>query len=204
MSPEARSVPLVEILPVGADQLPGVRELFDVERTTRHCWCMAFCTTRWQFATGWYGGGNRRRFEAMAANERLPLGVLAMRDGEPVGWCACGPRRRYRAAVDGRSSPLARRPPDDDDHVWLIACIIIRPEHRGSGVALPLLRGAMSVAREENATAIEAWPLARGVRRPEDAHVGREGVFTRLGFERVEQPSTERVIMRYEFGQDGE
>lgn len=159
---------------------------------------MAFCSTGWQFATGWYGGGNRRRFESMAVSEPSPMGLLAVHDGEPVGWCACGPRARYKTALAGRSSALSRRPAVEDDRVWLIACIIVRPERRGSGVGVPLLRGAVSLARRAGAPAVEAWPLASGARRPAMTHVGREGVFARLGFVTVERPSTERVLMRLE------
>lgn len=188
----------VEIRPVGADQLTEVGQVFSPERATRHCWCMAFCSTGRQFAAGWYGGGNRRRFESMAVSESSPMGVLAVHEGQPVGWCACGPRARYKAALAGRSSVLSRRPAAEDDHVWLIACIIVPPDRRGSGVVVPLLRGAISLALASAAPAIEAWPLAHGVRRPAMTHVGRERVFARLGFVAIERPSAERVLMRLE------
>ena len=182
----------VDVQPVGADQLDDMRTLFAGGRTTRHCWCMAFCTSSWQFATGWYGGGNQRRFEAMAVSSRAPMGVLASVGGEPAGWCACGPRARYTAAITGRSSLLANRPRDEDGIVWLVACIIIASGHRRSGIAVPLLRAAVELARGEGASAIEAWPLAAGVRRPGDEHLGREAVFARLGFRCVQRPSAER------------
>ena len=59
-----------EIRQVDTDQLELARRLFSGERATRHCWCTAFCSTTWQFARGWYGGGNRRRFEALAGTYR--------------------------------------------------------------------------------------------------------------------------------------
>ena len=128
------------------------------------------------------------------------MGVLAVSDGTPVGWCACGPRARYTwaAVLGGRSHALARKPGDEDRHVWLIACTVVRPDWRGAGVVIPLLRGAVSLAGTAGASAVEAWPLARGVTRPEQAHVGRESVFARLGFECIERPSIERAIMRLE------
>lgn len=191
-------VPAYEIQRVDADQLDLARRFFSVERATRHCWCTSFCSTRWRFAAGWYGGGNRRRFEAMAGSERDPMGLLAMSDGEPVGWCACGPRSRYLPAIAGRAGLLAGRPRDEDQHVWLVACIVVRPDQRGSGVVPALIRAAVSHARESGASAIEAWPLAVGVRRPGDLHVGREGVFARLGFRCVQRPNAERAIMRFD------
>jgi GNAT superfamily N-acetyltransferase len=185
----------IEIQAVGPGHLDALERLFTVSRATRHCWCTAYCSTSWQFAFGWYGGGNQRRFEALAASEPYPMGVLAVRDGEPIGWCACGPRLRYTASLAGRGRPLAHRPRDEDRDVWLIACLFVRPDRAGDGVLVPLIRGAIRLARDAGATAVEAWPLALGVRRPGEAHLGREGVFARLGFRRVEQPSPDRVIM---------
>lgn len=132
----------VQLAVVGPSHLEDVGRLFAGNRTTSRCWCMAFCCTGRQFAVGWYTGGNRRRFEAMAAHG--PMGVLAMVDGEPVGWCACGPRSRFRAAEHGRGGPLAGRPRDDDASVWLLACTFITPDRRGQGLLLPLLRGALT------------------------------------------------------------
>jgi GNAT superfamily N-acetyltransferase len=193
----------VVVQTVGLDQLDAVRILFDRERATRHCRCMAFCESGWQFAAGWYGGGNRRRFEAMSATSRSPMGVLALIRGEPVGWCACGPRSRYTAAIKGRSNLLAGRPRDEDEDVWLVACIFVDSRHRGLGVAIPLLRAAVSVARQEGASAIEAWPLGAGVRRPGYEHLGREAVFARLGFHCIERPTADRSIMRLQLTDDG-
>jgi len=191
-------VPGCEIARVDADHLDLARRFFSVQRSTRHCWCTAFCSTGRQFAAGWYGGGNRRRFEALAGTERDPMGLLALRGGEPVGWCACGPRSRYLAAIAGRSGLLAARPREEDQHVWLVACIVVRPDHRGSDVVGTLVRAAVSQARESGASAIEAWPLAVGVRRPGELHVGREGVFARSGFRCAQRPNAERAIMRFD------
>ena len=157
---------------------------------------MAFCVNGWQFAAGWYGGGNRRRFEAMTAGSETPMGALAMVDGQPVGWCACGPRSRYTAAIKGRSSLLAARPRNENESVWLVPCVYVDPRHRGEGLAIPLLRAAVALAQQEGASAIEAWPLAVGVRRPGYEHVGREAVFARLGFRCIQRPSADRAIMR--------
>ncbi len=164
---------------------------------------MAFCESGWQFATGWYGGGNQRRFEALTTTSRSPMGVLASARGEPVGWCACGPRSRYTAAIEGRSNLLAGRPRDEDEDVWLVACIFVESQHRGLEVAILLLRAAVSLARKEGASAIEAWPLATGVRRPGYEHVGREAVFARLGFHCIQRPSADRAIMRLELTGEG-
>jgi hypothetical protein len=159
---------------------------------------MAFCSTSAQFALGWYGGGNRRRFDAMAVTEQDPLGIVALRDGDPVGWCACGPRARYTTALAGRSRHLTHRAREEDHDVWLIACLFVPPAAEGSGVVVPLLGAAIALARAAGAAAVEAWPLASSVRRPAAAHVGRQGVFARLGFTCVARPLPDRAIMRLE------
>lgn len=185
-----------EVQRVDGEHLDRVRQLFAVDRGTRHCWCMAFCSSSRQFALGWYGGGNQRRFEALAATEFAPMGVLASVNSEPIGWCGCGPRSRYTSAMAGRSSLLADRPPEEDAHVWLVACVFVRPSHRGLGVVRTLVGEAVSLARERGASAIEGWPLAAGARRRDQAHVGAETIFAGLGFHCVQRPSAERAIMR--------
>ena len=81
---------------------------------------MAFCASRAQFALGWLTGGNRRRFEAMVSGIGHPMGILASMPGEPVGWCACGPRSRYAVVVRGRSSLLKGLERKEDEAVWLL------------------------------------------------------------------------------------
>src|SRR5512133_4206897 len=103
--------------PVGPDDLVDLARLFQSQRNTRRCWCMAFCESRSQFALGWLNGGNRQRFEAMATTSPVPMGILASVAGEPVGWCACGPRSRYAVGIGGRSSMLRHRSPPEDASV---------------------------------------------------------------------------------------
>jgi len=118
---EPRGVPLVGLRPglgnvlsmgaaidtrlVESKDLPDLRRLFESQRTTRHCWCMAFCVTRSQFAAGWLNGGNQRRFGTLAAASSTPMGILASQAAEPVGWCPCGPRSRYVAPL-GSNAPI--------------------------------------------------------------------------------------------------
>lgn len=184
--------------PVGPNDLPDLARLFESQRTTRRCWCMAFCVTRSQFAAGWLNGGNQRRFGAMVAASSTPMGILASQAADPVGWCACGPRSRYVAATTPRSKIMRNRAPDEDETVWLLPCLFVRAGRRGQGVTHALIRAAIELARREGASAIEGWPLAESERRARDAFLGREQVFEELGFNCVERPSPERVIMRLE------
>jgi GNAT superfamily N-acetyltransferase len=163
---------------------------------------MTFCVTRSQFAVGWLNGGNQRRFESIASASSTPMGILASQAGEPVGWCACGPRSRYAAATSLRNKIMRNRARVEDETVWLLPCLFVRAESRGQGVTHTLVRAAVDLARREGASAIEGWPLARSERASADAFLGREQVFEDLGFSCVERPSPERVIMRLELSPD--
>jgi GNAT superfamily N-acetyltransferase len=183
--------------PVGPEDLDDLATLFSGSRNTRHCWCTAFCTTRSQFTLGWLTGRNRQHFESMARASQVPTGVLASSSGEPVGWCACGPRSRYAVADRGRSKLLRDRDRDEDDRVWFVACMFVRADHRGDGVTYALVRAAIELARREGAPAVEGWPVV-GPDRTADAFVGRERVLEALGFHVVARPAPRRSIMRLE------
>jgi GNAT superfamily N-acetyltransferase len=192
----------VETRPVGQPELTDLARLFESQRNTRHCWCMAFCQTRGQFAAGWLTGRNRRRFEALAMSGPVPMGILASMAGEPVGWCACGPRSRYAAAIGGRSRIMCHRASDEDESVWLLACLFVRDGYRGQGVTYALVGAAVELARREGAVAIEGWPSSGSARHAADAFLGREKVFEDLGFSCVGRPSPQRAIMRRQLDED--
>jgi GNAT superfamily N-acetyltransferase len=192
----------VDTRALGADDLADLAGLFGSQRTTSHCWCMAFCASRAQFAAGWFGGGNRRRFEALAADDAPPMGVLARLDGQPIGWCACGPRARYtRTAGPGRTL-LASHPPEAEEGAWLAPCLFVRAGFRGRGVSHGLLQAAVALSRRQGARAVEGWPLAESVTSTADAFVGREQVFSDLGFRRVDRLGPQRVLMRLDLDRD--
>lgn len=157
---------------------------------------MAFCTTRTQFATGWFRGGNQQRFGAMTAADVTPMGVLASVAGEPVGWAACGPRSRY--AGSPRSELIRRRDRTEDDTVWFVPCLFVAPEHRGHGVTYALASAAVELARHEGAVAVEGWPRSGSGRDAAEGFLGREKLFVDLGFRPVDRPSADRVVMRLE------
>jgi len=190
--------PDAETTPVGPTQLPALARLFETHTGTRGCWCMAYCVPARVYQAGWRNGGNRRRFEAMAGTEPDSMGIIATLDGEPVGWCACGPRSRYAVATSQRTRIMRDRDPREDDDVWLLPCLFVRVGHRRQGITHALVRAAVDLVRSAGAAAIEAWPRAGNERAGPDAYLGRESLFENLGFTRVAAPSPRRVIMRLE------
>ena len=195
--------PHVDTRPVRADDVAELATLFERHRTTRHCWCMAFCTTRTQFAAGWLTGGNQRRFRAMAAESGPPMGVVASLAGDPIGWGACGPRSRYPAATGRINKVMRLRSPLEDQTVWLLPCLFVDARHRGQGVTRALVMAAVEVARREGAVALEGWPLAASQGRSGDDFVGREQTFVHAGFHCVDRPTPQRVVMRLDLDRAG-
>jgi GNAT superfamily N-acetyltransferase len=185
----------MEVLPATADRIDDLAALFASNGTVAGCGCMLFLLTGKEFDAGWRNSVNRDRLLSMAADADPPVGLLAYRDGVPVGWCATGPRSRYGKAM---RSPLYRsRDPADDDAVWLLPCLYVRREARGAGLTHDLLCAAVDLARSGGASAVEAFPLSGGERRPSgEAYLGTEAMFATLGFHPRERPSPRRVIMR--------
>ena len=132
----------------------------------------------------------------MTADAVHPMGILASVSGEPVGWCACGPRSRYRTSVEGRGRLLLDRDRDEDELVWLLPCLFVRHDYRGQGITYALVRAAVELARSKGAAAIEGWPVSRPDTLAAETFVGREKVFEAVGFRRVAQPAPKRAIVR--------
>ncbi|MCA9970136.1 MAG: GNAT family N-acetyltransferase [Anaerolineales bacterium] len=184
------------VQPVTERLLDDLAQLFGTNEVTERCWCMWFIIPVKQFhAQG--SAGNCAQFGALAAADAQPMGLLAYQDGEPVGWCAAGPRSRYVRAL---KTPTYRGgPPEDDDAVWLVPCFFVRPEARGAGVAQALLEAAVALAAAAGATAVEGFPFSGAKRRSGgDVQVGFEPLFAACGFEAVRAPSASRVVMRRE------
>jgi GNAT superfamily N-acetyltransferase len=171
--------------------------LFASDPVADRCFCMWFIIPVKTFHEAGREG-NRASFADLVASDTFPLGLIAYDAGQPVGWCAVGPRRRYVRAM--AAPTLKQRDRSEDDTVWLVPCFFISPEARGSGVATALLEAAVEHARSSGAGAIEGFPLAGDKRRSggSDFQTGMESLFAGCGFEPVSRPSENRVIMRRE------
>src|SRR4029450_4065135 len=85
-------------------------------------------------------GRARRDYVKKLCARPIAPGVLAYQDLEVVGWAAVAPRSELPFA---RSTKI---PHIDQLPVWSVWCIRVRPGHRGKGVSLALLEGAVQYA----------------------------------------------------------
>ena len=84
----------------------------------------------------------------LARRRRAP-GILAFQADEPVGWIAIAPRTELRRIEASRVTPRV-----DDEDVWVIPCITVRPTARGRGIAVALIRAAVAYAARWGAPAV--------------------------------------------------
>ncbi len=148
-----------------------------------------------EFDEGCRNGGavNKQRFHAVVESGAEP-GLLAYRDGRPVGWVAVAPREEYTRI---KRSPV-HRPVDDVDDVWAITCFFIHRDERGTGVATALLDAAVERCRQRGARVVEAYPSDPGDDRLPDPEMWRGSLaqFERAGFEVVARRKPARPIVR--------
>ncbi len=112
-------------------------------------------------------------------------GLLAYRQGVPVGWVSVGPRHDFSALL---RSPTYR-PVDDDEGVHVISCFYVHPDAKRQGVAGALLDAAVRHAFERGAVVVEAYPG-----NPPD-YKGRIEWFERRGFTPIRRAG-KRTVMR--------
>jgi len=189
-----------EIHPLTPDRWDDLVTVFDRPGDPKGCWCMFYRVRSRDFERLW-GEGARAAFREVVA-DGPPPGLLAYRDGRPVGWCAVAPREAYPRVLNSR----VLRPLDDATACWAVVCFyVVRDERRG-GVAAALLEAAVAFAADHGATAVEGYPkdTAGANKHANEMYVGSVSMFAEAGFEEAGRRSPQRPIMRRRLsGRDG-
>jgi hypothetical protein len=103
----------LDIRPVTADRWDDLVELFGPRGAVAGCWCMWWRLSAKEWEQKAYEGNRRSMRKLVDAGERP--GLLAYRDGVPVGWVSVAPREEFSRIE--RSRVLG--PIDDVDVVEL-------------------------------------------------------------------------------------
>ncbi|MBN1440504.1 MAG: GNAT family N-acetyltransferase [Anaerolineales bacterium] len=166
-------------------------KLFGKDGAYGGCWCMWWRESRAEFARK-QGAGNRRAMHRIVFSGEIP-GILAYAAGEVAGWISVAPREDFPALE--RSRTLKRI---DSQPVWSIVCFFVAPEHRGKGIAVPLIRVAAAYAKRREAKIVEAYPTAPkgGELAPVSAYMGVPSMFRRAGFVECARPTERKRVMR--------
>ncbi|MDQ0678087.1 GNAT superfamily N-acetyltransferase [Arthrobacter pascens] len=200
-------------LATAAAEWSDVEQLFGVRGDPSRCWCRYFALTGPQYSALDPTARKAKLKERFDGGSPSP-GVIAFRDGEPVGWCAVEPRSCYPRVL--RSQVLRRAEPDSHTKnagtetaegaeagspgdLWSVTCFVVAAGHRRSGVADTLLQAAVEHARLNGATVLEGYPVDPS-QRPKagsaDLYHGTVNLFLRAGFRVVSAAVPGRAVMR--------
>lgn len=179
--------------PLTAQHWADFEDLFGANGACAGCWCMWWRLPRAEWTRQQYEP-NRQAMRALVDAGHVP-GILAYRDGQPVGWCSVAPRAEFPTL--GRSRVLYAV---DDLPVWSIVCFYIRRGQRRKGISAGLINAALDWAQQNGAPAVEAYPVdAPGKFSTGGAFTGWAETFRHAGFVEVARRSPTRPIMRLSF-----
>jgi ribosomal protein S18 acetylase RimI-like enzyme len=186
----------LKVLPVTPGRWRDLEAVFGARgcSVARGCWCMAYRRSGADApppAGASRARANRADLKALVDAGRSP-GLIAYRGKVPVGWVSIAPRSEFARL---KRSPVMK--PVDDRPVWSIVCFVVPSEHRGQGVARALLQGAINHARKQGATLIEAYPVDKAGRSPDESMwFGAQSMYDRAGFEEVARRKPARPVVR--------
>ncbi|HNS12716.1 MAG TPA: GNAT family N-acetyltransferase [Bacteroidia bacterium] len=171
--------------------------LFGERGACGSCWCMSFRLSKSEFEEGKLNDGNKDSMKQLVL-EKKPTGILAIYEGEAIGWCAFAPREDF---IKLERSRVHRR--IDDKAVWSIPCFFIDKRFRKIGLSVALLKGVIKYAGENKIKIIEAYPTIPTKEPLPDtfAWIGLFKSFKRAGFKIVDRSSKNRPMVRYYVGE---
>lgn len=158
----------------------------------RGCWCMFYRQSGKPPPAA-----TRKTQMKRLARADPPAGLIGYRDKLPVGWISLGPREDFAKL---ERSPVMKKV--DEQRVWSIVCFVVPSEHRGQGVAAALLQGAIAYAKKRGVAVLEAYPVDKAKRSPDDfMWFGAKSMYDAAGFEEVARRRPNRPVVRLHLAQ---
>lgn len=183
----------MEIVELTEDTWPELEKLFSANKTVGGCWCCWFMRPHAEVDANW-GEGNKNHLHEKV-DEKARLGLLAIEDGEPLGWVAVAPRTTYPRLA---TSKITRS--DSGPDTWSVTCFFVHRTARRRGLANTLLGAALDFAAEHGASTVEGHPVdTDGQKKGSgDLYHGTLAMFEAAGFTLVERRGTRRALVRRE------
>jgi GNAT superfamily N-acetyltransferase len=186
--------------PATPDRWEDVVSVMGLRGDPSWCWCQHFRFRGKEWAETTTAGNRDQLRRQVAAGPPAP-GVVAYRGGEPVGWCAVGPKQVYPRLMASRiSSPgIGSAGPADTAGTWAVSCFVVIRQQRRSGVSAELLGAAVKYAAANGAKAVEGYPVDPSAKKSVSGAAlfhGALSVFLAAGFTEVHRPIPARVLVR--------
>ncbi len=190
----------MRVHPATAERWSNVETVMGERGDPAWCWCQYFraAMPKDRLASR---ERNRAALRIQVCSDPLPPGVLGYLDDVPVGWCAIAPFSSYTRLPRVRVAQAVRTAGEDLDRLWLVSCFVVKVGSRRRGVAPALLDGAVRLAGEHGASAVEGHPVDPGAKASVSAaelYHGPLSVFLGAGFHEVARPTPSRVVVRRE------
>jgi hypothetical protein len=180
---------ILKIQPLTPDHWDDFMQLFGKNGACAGCWCMWWRLPCAQWVQQ-KGGENRKAIRKLVAGGKVP-GILAYTEGQPVAWCALGPREAYPRLANSRILQ-----PVGDQAVWSITCFFVARPFRRRGVTVEFLEAA-AFAKRGGARIVEGYPVEPHNEQADTfVYTGLASAFRKAGFKEVLRRSPTRPIMR--------
>jgi GNAT superfamily N-acetyltransferase len=181
----------VRVVPATAARWPELGRVFGPRaHDPASCWCQRFLRHE---ATD-----NRSALRREVEGDGVPVGLLAYRDDDAVGWTRVVPRSTLPGITGNRA---LGRILDEDPDAWWVSCFVVRREERGAGVGLALLEAAVDWAAQHGASVLDGHPVDTrdGAVSPSAVFTGTLAMFRRAGFAEIGRTYRTRPVMRRTF-----
>jgi GNAT superfamily N-acetyltransferase len=194
----------LSIVPANEASWADLQTVFGTRGPASRCYCQRFKLRPRESFAGFPAEERAERLREQTdcgyPGSGTTSGLVAYRDGEPVGWCAVEPRTAYGGLVRNNRVPWSGRAEDKtDDSVWAVTCVLARAGFRKRGVSRALVRAAVDFARDRGARALEGYPMTTKDVISEELLVGTASMFAEAGFTEVGRPTPRRAVMRIDF-----
>jgi GNAT superfamily N-acetyltransferase len=164
----------IRVTPVTGENWETFSRLFEAKGGPHYCWCTTYRARNAATLTA----AEKKSFIRASVDSGVPIGVVACKGDEPIGWCSVAPRETY-VRLERSRTMLRATPPATP--TWTILCFFVARPYRNQQVARALLEGAVAYARRHGAEVVEGYPFdLAGV---SSTHRGHSTLFESASFQ---------------------